>query len=99
MDPGDAEAVEDGAPALVAYVDENGQPSLSIRGSTQVFSDNQIAVWVRSTSRMFSSSSTTRTRRTVKKMLAPNPQPRKVCIRGQTGKSGLQRRPAARIPA
>jgi hypothetical protein len=36
-----------GAPALVAYVDSDGQPSLSIRGSTQVYSDDQIAIWVR----------------------------------------------------
>jgi general stress protein 26 len=41
-----------GAPALVAYVDENGQPSLSIRGSTQVYSDTQLAVWVRSGSNL-----------------------------------------------
>jgi hypothetical protein len=41
-----------GAPALVAYVAEDGQPSLSIRGSTQVYSDNQIAVWVRAGSNM-----------------------------------------------
>jgi general stress protein 26 len=41
-----------GAPALVAYVDENGQPSLSNRGSTQVYSDNQLAIWVRSGSNM-----------------------------------------------
>jgi hypothetical protein len=41
-----------GAPPLVAYVDENGQPSLSIRGSTQVYSDDQVAVWVRAGSNM-----------------------------------------------
>ncbi len=41
-----------GAPALVAYVDENGQPTLSIRGSTQVFSDNQLAVWIRAGSKL-----------------------------------------------
>jgi hypothetical protein len=41
-----------GAPAIVAYVDENGQPSLSNRGSTQVYSDNQLAVWVRSGSNL-----------------------------------------------
>lgn len=38
-----------GAPALVAYVDVDGQPSLSNRGSTQIYSDNQLAIWVRST--------------------------------------------------
>ncbi len=36
-----------GKPIIVAYVDENGQPSLSYRGSAQVYSDNQLAVWVR----------------------------------------------------
>jgi Pyridoxamine 5'-phosphate oxidase len=34
-------------PMLLAYVDENGQPVLSFRGSTQVFSDDQLAIWVR----------------------------------------------------
>lgn len=41
-----------GAPPIVAYVDENGQPSLSIRGSTQVYSDNQLAIWVRAGSNL-----------------------------------------------
>jgi len=41
-----------GAPSLVAYVDENGQPSLSIRGSTKTYSDNQLAVWVRPGSKL-----------------------------------------------
>ena len=41
-----------GAPALIAYVDPNGQPSLSFRGSTQVYSDNQLAVWIRSGSNL-----------------------------------------------
>ncbi|HEX5368771.1 MAG TPA: pyridoxamine 5'-phosphate oxidase family protein [Dehalococcoidia bacterium] len=36
-----------GKPIIVAYVDESGQPSLSFRGSAQVYSDNQLAVWVR----------------------------------------------------
>ena len=36
-----------GKPIIVAYVDENGQPSLSYRGSAQVYSNNQLAVWVR----------------------------------------------------
>jgi hypothetical protein len=36
-----------GKPILVAYVDEQGQPSLSFRGSAQAYSDNQLAVWVR----------------------------------------------------
>ena len=36
-----------GNPVIVAYVDENGQPSLSFRGSAQAFSDDQLAIWVR----------------------------------------------------
>ena len=34
-------------PIAIAYVDENGAPQLSYRGSTQAFSDTQLAVWVR----------------------------------------------------
>jgi hypothetical protein len=34
-------------PIMVAYVDEEGQPSLSFRGSTQAYSDDQLAIWVR----------------------------------------------------
>lgn len=34
-------------PMLLAYVDESGQPVVSFRGSTQVFSDEQLAIWVR----------------------------------------------------
>lgn len=34
-------------PMLLAYVDLEGQPVLSFRGSTQVFSDAQLAIWVR----------------------------------------------------
>jgi len=40
-------AFTNGKPVLVAYVDEDGQPSLSFRGSTQAFSDSALAVWVR----------------------------------------------------
>ena len=40
-------AYDNGTPIVVAYVDENGQPSLSFRGSTQVYSDDQLAIWVR----------------------------------------------------
>ena len=36
-----------GKPILFAYVDLDGQPSLSFRGSAQVFSDNQLSIWVR----------------------------------------------------
>jgi general stress protein 26 len=35
-------------PMLLAHVDENGQPVLSFRGSTQAFSECQLAIWVRS---------------------------------------------------
>lgn len=34
-------------PIMITYVDETGQPNLSFRGSTQVFSDTQLAIWVR----------------------------------------------------
>lgn len=34
-------------PIAISYVDENGAPRLSYRGSTQAFSDTQLAVWVR----------------------------------------------------
>ena len=34
-------------PMLVSYMDENGQPVLSFRGSTQVSSGDQLAIWVR----------------------------------------------------
>jgi hypothetical protein len=40
-------AFTSGKPVLVAYVDSDGQPSLSFRGSTQAFSDSQLALWVR----------------------------------------------------
>ena len=36
-----------GYPIIVAHVDGTGQPILSYRGSTQSFSDNQLAIWVR----------------------------------------------------
>lgn len=37
-------------PMLLAYTDADGQPVLSFRGSTQVFSDSQLAIWVRNAS-------------------------------------------------
>lgn len=40
-------AFESGKPIVVAYVDEEGQPSLSFRGSTQAYSDTALAIWVR----------------------------------------------------
>ena len=36
-----------GNPVIVAYVNEQGQPSVSFRGSAQAYSDHQLAVWVR----------------------------------------------------
>jgi Pyridoxamine 5'-phosphate oxidase len=40
-------ALANSTPMVVAYVDENGQPVLSLRGSTQVYSDTQLCIWVR----------------------------------------------------
>ncbi len=40
-------AMTDGVPVVVAYVDAEDQPQLSFRGSTQVYSDDQLAIWVR----------------------------------------------------
>ncbi len=40
-------ALANGTPMTVAYTDENGQPVLSLRGSTVVYSDHQLAIWVR----------------------------------------------------
>ena len=40
-------ALEQGKPIVVAYVDEQGQPRLSFRGSTQVYGKDQLAIWVR----------------------------------------------------
>jgi len=34
-------------PICVGYVSNDGRPELSFRGSTQVFSDTQLAIWVR----------------------------------------------------
>jgi hypothetical protein len=31
----------------VAYTDESGQPVLSLRGSTQAYSDTKLCIWVR----------------------------------------------------
>jgi hypothetical protein len=42
-----ANAQLDGFPMTVAHVDLQGQPIISFRGSTQVFSDTQLAIWVR----------------------------------------------------
>jgi hypothetical protein len=40
-------AFESFKPIVVSYVDENGAPQLSFRGSTQAYSDDQLAIWVR----------------------------------------------------
>lgn len=37
----------DGAPILVSYVDAEGQPHMTYRGTAQAFSDTQLAVWSR----------------------------------------------------
>jgi hypothetical protein len=49
---GDIQAAIDGsllrgAPVVVGYVDGEGKPSLSYRGSAQVYSKDQLAVWAR----------------------------------------------------
>jgi hypothetical protein len=36
-----------GKPLAISYVDENGAPQLSYRGSTQAYSDTQLAIWIR----------------------------------------------------
>ena len=40
-------AFETMKPIVVSYVDENGAPQLSFRGSTQAYSETQLAIWVR----------------------------------------------------
>jgi hypothetical protein len=42
-------ALANGTPMTFAYVDADGIPHLSLRGSVQVFSDNQLAIWLRPT--------------------------------------------------
>jgi len=37
-------------PMVIVYVDENGQPSMSLRGTIQAYSDTQLAFWARITS-------------------------------------------------
>lgn len=43
-------AYDNRTPMVVVYVDENGQPSMSLRGTVQVWSDSQLALWARTTS-------------------------------------------------
>jgi hypothetical protein len=40
-------ALADGKPIVVGYVTADGRPTLSLRGSTRVHSDDQLAIWVR----------------------------------------------------
>jgi len=40
-------ALVDGKPMVVGYVDEEGRPQLSLRGSTHVLGQSQLAIWVR----------------------------------------------------
>ena len=42
------QALADRHPMLVSHVDPQGQPVLTFRGSVQTFSDDQLALWVRS---------------------------------------------------
>ena len=40
-------ALANQTPMVLAYVDDNGAPSLSLRGSVQVYSPTQLCLWVR----------------------------------------------------
>jgi hypothetical protein len=40
-------ALANNTPMCVTYVDDNGQPVVSLRGSTQVYSDTQLSIWLR----------------------------------------------------
>lgn len=40
-------ALKNNTPMSVAYVDEDGKPNLSLRGSVQVYSPTQLAIWLR----------------------------------------------------
>src|SRR5215469_14491036 len=40
-------ALVNGTPVVVAYVDADGAPHLSLRGSTQTHGDDQLALWIR----------------------------------------------------
>src|SRR5690606_12930212 len=40
-------AYTSGKPLIFAYVDPDGQPSLSYRGSAHAYSDDQLAIWIR----------------------------------------------------
>ena len=40
-------AFERRKPVVISYVDENNEPQISFRGSTQAYSDTALAIWVR----------------------------------------------------
>ena len=40
-------ALANNTPMCISYVDESGMPSMSMRGSVQVYSDTQLSIWVR----------------------------------------------------
>lgn len=40
-------ALANNTPMCISYVDENGMPNMSMRGSVQVYSDTQLSIWVR----------------------------------------------------
>lgn len=44
-------AVDNRMPVISASVDAEGQPSIAFYGSTQVYSDDQLAIWVRNRER------------------------------------------------
>ena len=46
-------ALADGNPVVSASVDEDGQPRLAYFGSTQAYSGDQLAIWVRDRSTAF----------------------------------------------
>jgi len=43
-------ALANGSPMVLAVVTPQNKPSLSFRGSTQVYSDDQLGLWIRNTS-------------------------------------------------
>jgi len=40
-------AMDNGTPTVLGYVNEQGQPRLSFRGTTQAYTEQQLAVWAR----------------------------------------------------
>jgi hypothetical protein len=40
-------AMDNGTPTVLGYVNEQGEPRLSFRGTTQAYSEHQLAVWAR----------------------------------------------------